>query len=103
MYFMNYANYASYKPEPPKTYTFDINCFNDMGHFNYGPWNVPNIVSRYIFDHIYKNYISSYTIYHPKEKISTMHYKLKDGLNKNHTYKFIHNNDTYIINMKYEL
>lgn len=98
-----YVNYMNYKQYEPLTHIYNVECFNDMGHFNFTIDNKynNNIINKYIYDHIYKNYVESYYIKH--NNLVVTHYKLKDNLNKKWAYKFLYENDVYIINVIFNL
>lgn len=97
---MNFLNCTT------NTLIYDITCTNDMGHFNFYYNNTDksnnSIITKYVFDHIYKNYVDSYYIKH-NSKLVTMHYKLKPNMKNNWTYKFLHNNNIYILKITFNL
>jgi hypothetical protein len=100
-------NYAEFTPMPSKKLVYNVSCFNDMGHFNYSvngesSFKSPREISDFVFNHIYKNYIEHYYIQHPNN-ITTMHFRLKKGLEKKWTYQFIHNGNINVVNVTYDL
>jgi hypothetical protein len=100
-------NFAEFTPVLPKNIIYNVVCFNDMGHFNFSVNNgdsfkSPEVVSKFIFNHIYPNYIEHYYIKHDNN-ITTMHFRLKKGLEKKYTYNFLYNGNNYTINITYDL
>ena len=69
-------NFAEFIPVPPKNLSYNVVCFNDMRHFNFSVNDgikSQEVVSKFIFNHIYPNYIEHYYIKHDNN-ITTMHY-----------------------------
>lgn len=95
-------NYAEFTMSPLQKKIYIINCFNDMGHFNYtvngkSSFETPKEISDFVFNHIYKNYIEHYYIKHDNN-ITTMHYRLKKDSKRNgHINSFIM--ETLILHM----
>jgi len=52
---------------------------------------------------IYDDYFNGYYYINHDNNYTTMHYRLKKGLNKNWTYQFLYNGNINILNVKYDL
>ena len=102
---MNYSNYAEYLPEKPKTLTYNVSCFNDMGNFNYtingkSSFEIKNGFLSNFISNLYDKYIETYYVKH-QNSITTQHFRLKKGLNTKWTHNVSHNNNIYTINVDY--
>ena len=100
-------NYAPFITTPTsfKINSFNIICYDDMGHINYHDQDdntkILSTVMHNFMQQIIKKYID--TKYETKNGITICINSLKPELKKKFKYTFTHQNDVYVINMFYDL
>ena len=80
-------NFALFEQLPRKTFTYNISCYNDMGHFVYSSscgktfMNLPGHIGDFIFN-LQKKYVDVYYKTHNVngKEYTTVHFKLKPSL-----------------------
>jgi len=96
---MNNLQFAPYTNEPISELVYNVSFSNDMGHENFsikdtnGNSVSSSIVSDYCYKVLCKKYITTYY------ESGCRFFRLKPGLSKKYTYKFISQGYIYVLNM----